>query len=125
MKLFELFENGAKTLAKPYGETHASVGITAADWKVLTQTKPWNAEQRSRVRSTLSECINASLTLAGLPGDQLPGQFVAALIAHVVSPANMIVAAYRAPDTYDAVKASGLQGSVVVVPMSHQMYSAK
>ena len=69
------------------------------------------------MKSVLSEAVNITMTLAGLPAEPLPGQYVAAVIATLVAPCNRLVAAQRAPETYDAVSASGLVESAEVLPM--------
>jgi hypothetical protein len=120
MKMFHIFKTAVVTLAQEYGEQHAGYGISPQDWTLLTQKELWNSDQRSQVRGILSEITNVACTIGGIPAIPLPGQFVAALIAHVVSPANYFVASTRAPDTYDALLASGLQGKVNIQPMTQQ-----
>lgn len=57
------------------------------------------------------------MTIAGMPAIPLPGQYTAALIATIVAPSNRFIACTKAPDTFDAVIASGLQEEMRVVPM--------
>jgi len=110
--LFDAFRIGARQLAGPtrdYANLHAEHGLTKPEWDLLVQNDPWNVEQRRQAKSTLSECLQISLTLAGLPAMALPGQYVAACIVEIVSPVNRLVAAAKAPEAYDAVMASGLE----------------
>lgn len=69
------------------------------------------------MRAVLANCLEVSMTIAGMPAIPLPGHYTAALIATVVSPSNQLIACCKAPDTFDAVAASGLQETVVVKPM--------
>ena len=106
------------TLGKEHTAQHAAAGFSAEEWNLLTQETPWSQEQRRQVRSVLAEAVNVTLELAGLPSEPLPGQYVAAVIVKVVAPCNRLVAAYRAPETYDAVSASGLVGPTDIVEMT-------
>lgn len=118
MNLFNAFAAGARQLAAPqYSEIHAKYGISQGDWDLLTLPRPWTADERRQVRSILAECLSISMHIAGLPAMAMPGQFAAALIVHVVHPCNRLVAATRAPDTYDGELATGLRGPVEVSPM--------
>lgn len=103
-----------------YGEIHRAHGISQADWKLITQEEFWTPEQYRSVRSLLANVVEVSMTVAGLPSVPLPGQYVAAVIAICVSPCNRIMAAQKAPDTYDAVVASGLQETFQVRPMPRE-----
>ncbi len=111
MNHFEVFRNGALCLASKtmeYSETHRKYGLSKDDWELLTQKEPWNTSQRARVRSMIAEAVTISLTIAGLPAQTLPAQYVAAVIATVVQPANLLVASTRAPEAFDAMDASGM-----------------
>lgn len=118
--VFMAFKRAAMSLAKEqmaYTEIHRSYGIAQAEWEMLTQKEPWTVEQRIGVRSIVSEVVQISLTIAGLPATALPAQYVAAVIATVVAPANRIVCATRAPEAFDAVAASGLTQEFEVKPV--------
>lgn len=112
---FQIAELGTEHSAR-----HAAVGFSAEEWDLLTQKEMWTQEQRRMVRAPLAEAVSISLTLAGLPSEPLPGQYVAAVIAKLVAPANRLVAAFRAPETFDAVSASGLIGEGEVKAMTPQ-----
>lgn len=125
--VFQAFRRGALALATEtmaYTETHQRYGLSQDDWALLTQKEPWNVDQRRRVRSLISECVTISLTVAGLPAQSLPAQYVAAVIATIVSPANLIVAAHAAPESYDATGAANVEQTFQVTPVrSEQMLS--
>lgn len=127
MNLMKMFQVGAMALAdmgRTHTAAHAAAGFSVEEWEVLTSAEVWSAEQRRRVRSILGEAVSVSLAMAGLPSEPLPGQYVAAVICAVVHPSNRLVAALRAPETYDAVSASGLMGETKIVPMTpEQMVS--
>lgn len=113
------FRRGAEALAYGdcYSELHRSYGLNEADWQLLTREEHWTPDEARQIRSILASVVEVSLTIAGMPPVPLPGQFVAAVIAVVVSPANRFVACARVPDTFDAVVASGLHQDFEVRPM--------
>lgn len=104
------FRAGAMALAvgDAYGELHRNYGLLEADWRLLTSDSHWTPDEARRIRAILATVIEVALTIAGMPAVPLPGQYAAAVIASVVSPANRIVACMKVPDTFDAVAASGL-----------------
>ena len=64
------------------------------------------------------------MTIAGMPPVPLPGQYVAALISEVVSPCNWMLAAIKAPDSFDALDATGLLEEQEVKPMKYEQMMA-
>lgn len=123
MNMFEIFRRGASVLANAslsYGDLHKMYGIAIEDWKLLTTDKLWTLSERQKIRSILIEMINISLTIAGIPPQSLPVQYVAALISSLVAPCNRLVACSCSPETYDAVAASGLEGPVQFVNTDRQ-----
>lgn len=123
MDIYDSFCRGASVLAAAhckYTEIHKGHGIDPYDWKILTQQEYWSPEQAREMRSVLANVLEVSMTIAGMPAIPMPGQYLAALIAHVVSPANRLLACTKAPDTFDAVAASGLMATHQVKPMSVQ-----
>ena len=64
------------------------------------------------------------MTIAGMPAIPLPGQYVAAVISEVVSPCNWMLASLKAPDTFDAIDATGLLEQEEVKPMKHEQMMA-
>lgn len=106
---YELARFGAAHTPK-----HAAAGFSAAEWELLTSREPWGPTEGKNVRSILAEAVNVSLTMAGLPAVPMPAEYVAAVIYVLVAPVNRMVAASRAPEAYDAVKASGLAAPVEI-----------
>ena len=123
MDLHSAFKIGARRIAKDekrYTDLHKAHGIEQAHWEMLTQREYWSVDQSRAVRSVLANVIEVSMTIAGMPAIPLPGQYVAALIAEVVAPCNYMLAAIKAPDTFDATDASGLIGDTEVRTMEPQ-----
>ena len=117
------FRLGAESLVigtMKYTELHRSHGITQADWELLTQPEHWTPEQVRQIRSILASTIEVCMTIAGLPPVPLPGQYAAAVIAIVVGPANRFLAAAKVPETFDAIAASGLEGTVEIKPLRQE-----
>jgi hypothetical protein len=123
LDLHTAFKIGAKRIAKDerlYTTLHKSHGIEQAHWDMLTQREYWTPDQSRAVRSILANVIEVSMTISGMPAIPLPGQYVAAVIAEVVSPCNYMLAAIKAPDTFDATDASGLLGQSEVRKVEYQ-----
>ena len=123
MDIHKAFQHGAQILAKDnckYTSLHKGHGIDQAHWDVLTQEEYWSPQQMRSIRSILANVLEVAMTISGMPAIPLPGQYVAALIAEVVSPCNRMVAAMKAPDTFDAEAASGIMGAYEVKDMSQQ-----
>lgn len=121
MTIMRMMQQGALTIARwglKYSSAHAAAGFPEAHWNLLVQSEPWSPAERRQVRTILAEAINLTLEIAGMPSEPLPGQYAAAVIAVLVAPCNRIVAAHRAPNTYDAISASGLLGEVEVKEMT-------
>lgn len=111
MDLHKAFRNAAEQLAgSQYGTLHKEHGISQVDWDLLTQNEDWTPQQARQIRASLAATVEVALTIAGMPPIPLPVQYVAATIAVVVAPCNRLVAATKAPDTFDAFAASGLNG---------------
>lgn len=111
MDLHQAFKIGARRIAKDekrYTDLHKAHGIEEAHWLLLTRREYWTPDEARAIRSILANAIEVSMTIAGMPAIPLPGQYVAALIAEVVAPCNYMLAAVKAPDTFDALDASGL-----------------
>lgn len=123
LDLHSAFRVGARRIAQDerrYTDLHKAHGIDQAHWELLTQDEYWTPDQSRAVRSVLANVIECSMTIAGMPAIPLPGQYVAAVIAEVVSPCNYMIAAVKAPDTFDAADASGLLGGAEVRKMEYQ-----
>jgi len=127
MNMFNAFRQGAMCLVTEtmaYTAIHREYGLSKEDWTMLTQKEPWNVKQRQRAKSIIAECVTISLTIAGLPAQALPAQYVAAVIAHTVSPANMLVASTRAPEAFDAMAASGIMQEQEIKQVSKEQMQA-
>ena len=119
--------HGAMIIAaneREYTELHKGYGLDEYHWKLLTQDEYWTPEQARQMRNILAAVVEVSMTIAGMPAIPLPGQYVAAVIATVVSPVNRMLACTKAPDTFDAVDASGIMTSHEVKDMSVQQMMA-
>ena len=125
MDLHQAFKIGARRIAKDekrYTDLHKAHGIEEAHWNLLTRREYWTPDEARAIRSILANVVEVSMTIAGMPAIPLPGQYVAAIIAEVVAPCNYMLAAVKAPDTFDALDASGLlQTSEVKTMEVHQM----
>lgn len=127
MDIHRAFQHGAQILAKDnrkYTSLHKGHGIDESHWDLLTQSEYWSPDQARQMRSILASVAEVSMTIAGMPAVALPGQYMAALIAEVVAPANRLLACTKAPDTFDADAASGIMGTHVVKDMSFQQLMA-
>jgi hypothetical protein len=121
LNLHKAFRMGAERLnTATYGKLQHEYGLAKADWDLLRQDDYWTPEQARAVRSILAEVVEICLTVAGMPPTALPGQYVAATIAILVAPQNRIVAAMKAPDTFDALAASGLNQESEIIPMERE-----
>lgn len=125
--LHKSFRLGAETLVLggfKYRDIHRAHGIGQADWDILVQEEPWTPQQVMGIRNVLAQVVEVALTIAGMPPVPLPGQYVAAVIAIIVQPANRFLACTKVPDTFDAVAASGLQGMSEIQPMKREQLFA-
>ena len=116
----EMMDQGARiveSFGSEFGDEHMRAGFSKATWDLLRSPRFWSPEQAAHARSLLTEAINACLTVAGIPAGTMPGQYVAVVIYRLVSPCNWMTAAYRAPETYNAVQASGVSVSSEIVSM--------
>jgi hypothetical protein len=119
MNVHDAFMIGAMKIAqneKKYMDLHKSHGIEQSHWELITQEEYWTSDQARAVRSILANVVEVSMTIAGIPPTQLPGQYVAAVIATVVAPCNYMVASIKAPDTFDALDTSGVMAMVPEQP---------
>lgn len=125
--LHKSFRLGAEALVHAnyrYTELHRSNGISSEEWAVLTQPEHWTPEQARDARGLIANCIEVAMTISGLPATPLPGQYAAAVIAIVVAPANRMIAALKAPETFDAVAAAGITETFQVKPMAKEQMMA-
>jgi hypothetical protein len=126
-ELHRAFRQGAEILAGTnyeYTSLHRGSGITPQDWELFTQAEFWTTEQSTKIRGILGQCVEACMTISGMPATPLPGQYVAAVIAILVSPPNRMVACTKAPETFDAYNASGLEVPFEIVEMKREQLMA-
>lgn len=123
MDIHRAFRQGAKKLAESenrYSDLHKSHGIEEHHWQLLTQDEYWTPEQARQIRAILAAVAEVSLTIAGMPAVALPGHYVAALISEVVAPPNRLLACMKAPETFNAVDAAGIEATFEVKPMNYE-----
>lgn len=116
----------AKLIAagKEYGPVQQEAGFGQAEWELLTADRCWSRSERQKIGQLLSNAVSINLNVAGLPPTPLPGAYVAATICKLVHPCNRLVAAMNAPESFDAMSASGLNGEPVeVITTQKQMLS--
>ncbi|MDE0684978.1 MAG: hypothetical protein OXI63_18810, partial [Candidatus Poribacteria bacterium] len=90
------------------------LGIHDAHLRLIRKDRLWNAAERQEVESILTSLLEVCNQRAGLPSMQLPAEYIACMIARVVSPCNRLVAATRAPRGYAGIKATGLTEEPVI-----------
>lgn len=126
-EIHKAFMLGAERLAREnckYTTLHKEHGLEQSDWQLLTQYEAWSPDQARSIRSILASALEVSMTIAGMPAVPLPGQYVAGLIAKLVSPQNRMIACMKAPDTFDADAASGVMGTHEIKDMPWQQLMA-
>ena len=69
-----------------------ALGLSNDDWEQLTGNTPWTVSDRPKVSRTLTDLIYASVELLGLPRFRIPAEYVAAVVAVFVAPANIFAA---------------------------------
>ena len=123
----QLFLLGANELASSpveYGTEQQNAGFTRDEWELLTAAECWSKAEQMKIPSILANAVSITLRTAGLPPAPLPGAYVAAVICKLVAPCNRMVAAASAPESFDAMSASGLTAEPrEVITTRSQMYS--
>lgn len=123
----QLFLLGADELAAApieYGEMHQTAGFTKDDWDLLSQKECWTPAQVMNLPTLINTLVSITLKIGGLPAVPLPGAFVAASICKNIAPCNRLLAAASAPESFDAMSASGILGaSVKTITSKEQMYA--
>lgn len=123
-QLFMLGANKLVAAGIEFGPIQQEAGFTKTDWDLLTSVTCWTQSQRQQIPGLIANAVSITLNIAGLPATPLPGAFVAATICKIVAPCNRLVAAAGAPESFDALSASGLHSeSVKVITTKEQMYS--
>lgn len=121
--LFEAFKQAGRSIATAhgtFGARQAEAGFTKPDYELLCQHTYWSIDQRRRIPSILANAVSISLSIAGLPPVPLPGHYVAAVIVNLVHPCNLLLACASAPESFDAMAASGLIEPTDVRSTTHE-----
>src|SRR4051794_9904929 len=70
-------------------QASAVLDLTEDDFDFLTSNKVWIATARSRARRCVETCVYGTLDFVGYPRFPAPVEFIAAVIAYYVHPANI------------------------------------
>lgn len=123
-QLFLLGANQLVAAGTAYGPDQQAAGFTQEEWETLTQEECWTKAQQMKIASIIGGAVSITLRVAGLPAVPLPGAFVAATICKLCAPCNRLVAASSAPESFDALSASGITGEPVeIITTKSQMYA--
>lgn len=123
----EMFLIGCDEMActpREYSPVHQAAGFTQEEWNLLVSADAWTSAERAKVPSLLNSAVSICLRVAGLPPAPLPGAYVAAVIAKLVSPCNRLVAAFNAPESFDLMAAAGITSTSVVQPTKREQMIA-
>ena len=120
MNHYQAFKQGAFYMASRTPEQMQEMGMNLHEYQILTSPDPWLPAEVQLMRGVLAHAINVSLTFANLPARALPAQYVAAVIATIVSPVNYLTAATIAPETFDALGAANAEENFVVRPVRYE-----
>lgn len=123
----QLFLTGANELVAAgtvYSPVHQAAGFTQEEWELLNSEECWTKAEQQKIPSILSSAVSITLRTAGLPPVPLPGAFVAATICKYCAPCNRLVAAASAPESFDALSASGIATEALeIITTKSQMYA--
>src|SRR5699024_9561430 len=70
-------------------QASAVLDLTEDDFDFLTSNKVWIATDRSHARRCVEACVYGTLDFVGYPRFPAPVEFIAAVIAYYVHPANL------------------------------------
>lgn len=118
--VMKAFTRAMRALATSYSEFNqdiAAAGVTETSWNLLISERIWTQKDGHAAISALMALYERAHTIAGIQKEALPGQFVAAIIAQLVSPGNWYTAVRLVPDTWDAIAAAGVNGPPEIKPM--------
>lgn len=113
--LFMVGANAIAAMGLEYGVDQKAAGFSESEWDLLTDKTCWSRSQQKQVASALRMAVSLTLRVAGLAPTPLPGVFVAAVICQLIAPCNRLVAGQAAPESYDAISASGVYSDVEVL----------
>ena len=119
----DLFMVGANQLAAmgiEWGPDQQAAGFSETEWLLLTDTRCWSRSDQQKIPSALRKAVSLTLNIAGLTPTPLPAQFVAAVICKLCAPCNCLVASRCAPESFDAMAASGIYAETEVIASTVQ-----
>ncbi len=123
-QLFLLGANELVAAGMDYSPVHQAAGFTQEEWELLNTDACWTKAEQQKIPSILASAVSITLRTAGLPPVPLPGAFVAATICKYVAPCNRLLAAASAPESFDALSASGITGEPLeIITTKNQMYA--
>ena len=68
------------------------VGVNKEDFKFLVQNQPWLGQDRMRARRAIEAIAGSTMDVIGVPRYRIPAEYVAVVIATLVSPVNVFCA---------------------------------
>jgi len=86
---YEIAKSAMQLIANTGKQGHlAMIGVSQADFDMLTGQLPLTQGERNRAHNTLGALLNVSCDIIGAPRFTLPAEYVAAGIALFVAPIN-------------------------------------
>ena len=113
---YEVVRSSLKLMADGgYTGVISALGITEADWELLTGNRVWSSLDRNRVSALLQQLVFGSMDVASMPRIDIAAEYQAAVIVMFVSPNNIGMAAHwlsGATPTNETL-AAGVESEVV------------
>lgn len=93
----------------------ASLGLSMDDYKLVTGNKPWLGSDRQRVSRAIQSLSYGVLDILGIPRYDVPAEYVGAVLAIFVHPANLQLSCVYADrvKTVDDMLCPDAEGDVV------------
>jgi len=89
MILYSIAKQALSLIANQGRQGHLGmVGVSQADFDLLSGSLPWTVSDRNRMHVTLNALLNLSCDTLGVARFRLPAEYVAAGIAIFVNPIN-------------------------------------
>ena len=90
---FETAKGAIKTLlAMAESDAAEMMGMSEQNWKLMTQSSPWQGVNRQKVTSCLQQVLYGVIDTLGLPRFEVPAEMGAACVALVCHPSNLFQA---------------------------------
>lgn len=123
-QLFLLGANALAVAGKEFGAEQQAAGFNKQEWDVLCSESCWSKNEQMKIASIIAMAVSITLRTSGLPPTPLPGAYVAAVICKLVAPCNRLIAAASAPESFDAMSASGITAEPQkIITTKEQMYA--